>query len=96
MTLRSSSSLLCLLAVSLILQACNPSGRLPAPSGGSPHGYSRSSAVAASALTGEIAFGAADGHIWVINAVLRSSSRPNGAMPAMSGRCRLTAPAPTR
>jgi hypothetical protein len=56
------------LAFGLILQACNPSDELPAQSGGSPHGYSRSSAVAASALTGEIAFGAADGHIWVINA----------------------------
>ena len=68
MTPRSSSGLLCLLAFTLILQACKPSDQLPPPSGGSPHGYSRSGAVAASALTGEIAFGAADGHIWVINA----------------------------
>ena len=68
MAARSRFGLLSLLTISVAVQACSPSHQTAIPSGGMPQGQARSDAVAASALTGEIAFGASDGHLWVVNA----------------------------
>jgi Tol biopolymer transport system component len=59
---------LMLAVLSVLICACNPSGQTASPSVTSSVGQSRPGAVSASSLTGEIAFGASDGHLWLINA----------------------------
>lgn len=55
-------------AIAVVVQACNPSGQQASPSTNASRAPSRSGAAPASALTGEIAFGGSDGHLWLINA----------------------------
>lgn len=62
------SILILSLALTVFMQACGPSDQPASQSGASAPVHSRPGAVLARALTGEIAFGARDGHIWVVNA----------------------------
>jgi Tol biopolymer transport system component len=67
MAASSGLSLLCLLTIGGLLQACAPSDQLATPSGSTSRGPARTSAAPVSRLTGEIAFGGGDGHLWLIN-----------------------------
>jgi Tol biopolymer transport system component len=57
-----------LATVTVIVQGCSPSDQRATPRGAASGTPARSDAVRASALTGEIAFGGTDGHLWLINA----------------------------
>ena len=57
-----------LLTIALVMPACTPSGQAANPPAASSPAPSRPGAVPASALSGEIAVGAQDGHLWLIQA----------------------------
>ena len=63
-----SRVLLISVAVTVLLQGCTPANQTASPSGVKSPAHSRSDAVPATGLTGEIAIGASDGHVWIINA----------------------------
>lgn len=55
-------------AFSVLCQACSPPNQAKSPSVTKSPAHPRSEAVPATGLTGEIAFGAGDGHLWLVNA----------------------------
>src|SRR2546423_9159115 len=59
---------LVLAAIAVVVPACSSSDQQASPSSGASRASSRSAAAPASGLTGEIAIGAGDGHLWLINA----------------------------
>src|SRR2546423_3852716 len=59
---------LVLAAIAVVVPACSSSDQQASPSSGASRASSRSDAAPASGLTGEIAIGAGDGHLWLINA----------------------------
>jgi Tol biopolymer transport system component len=68
MTARSCPVLPCALAIAVIVQGCSPVDRIATPSGSNARTHDRSDATPASGLDGEIAFGASDGHLWLLDA----------------------------